>query len=302
MKTVAISNTFNKLAFKVKKHSPEILVVAGVVGIVTSTVTACRATIKAGKVLENTKKQLDLIHEANDVMPHEDYSEQDYKKDITITYAQTVTEFAKLYGPSIILGTMSIGCILTSNTILRKRNAALAAAYTAVFTDYKGYRRRVVERFGKELDRELKFNLQTENVEETITDKNGKEKKIKKTVETVDETALHSEYSKFFDSSCYNYEKDPEYNLLFLKNQESYANDLLKAKGYLYLNTVYKALGLPETKAGQVVGWIYNPDTPVGDNYVDFGIHQVQNKRSVNGYEPVYLLDFNVDGNIWEMM
>lgn len=302
MKTTAITNTFNKLAFKVKKHSPELLAAAGVIGIVTSAVTACKATLKAGEVLENAKEQLDLINEANEKITDETYSEQDYKKDIAIIYTQTATKLVRLYGPSIILGTASIGCVLMSNNILRKRNAALAAAYTAVFTDYKGYRSRVVERFGKDLDRELKFNVKTEEIEETITDKKGKEKKVKKTVETIDEADLHSEYAKFFDSSCFSYEKDPEYNLMFLKNQESYANDLLKAKGYLYLNTVYKALGLPETKAGQVVGWIYDPENQVGDNYVDFGIHEVRNKRSVNGLESVFLLDFNVDGNIWELM
>ena len=92
-----------------------------------------------------------------------------------------------------------------------------------------------------------------------------------------------------------------------LNNQEvceTFANDLLKARGRLFLNEVYRMLGIDETKAGQVVGWVYNPDNPTGDNFVDFGIYNMQRERVrafVNGYEPNILLDFNVDGVIWDL-
>ena len=92
---------------------------------------------------------------------------------------------------------------------------------------------------------------------------------------------------------------------MFLKAQQQYANDLLKAKGRLFLNEVYDMLGLERTKAGQVVGWVYNPENPTGDNFVDFGIYDMSKERVrafVNGYEPSILLDFNVDGDIWSMM
>ena len=64
-------------------------------------------------------------------------------------------------------------------------------------------------------------------------------------------------------------------------------------------------LGIPKTKAGQVVGWVYDPEHPVGDNYVDFGLFDLDRervRRFVNGDERNILLDFNVDGNIWELM
>ena len=90
-------------------------------------------------------------------------------------------------------------------------------------------------------------------------------------------------------------------NLSFLKCQQKYANDLLVAHGYLFLNQVYEMLGIPKTKAGQVVGWIYDKKNPQHDNYVDFGIYDLHNERKrdfVNGYERSILLDFNVDGDI----
>ena len=59
-----VSGTFNKVGFQLKKHSPEILVVAGVVGTVASAVLACKATLKVDKVLDETKEKMDKVHES----------------------------------------------------------------------------------------------------------------------------------------------------------------------------------------------------------------------------------------------
>ena len=100
------------------------------------------------------------------------------------------------------------------------------------------------------------------------------------------------------------WESNNEYNLMFIKAQERYANDLLKAKKRVFLNEVYEMLGLPRTKAGQIVGWVYNPENPKGDNYIDFGLYSDNLSYSdyVNGFDQAILLDFNVDGNIWDLM
>lgn len=303
--TTKVTRGLNKAGFQLKKHSPEILIVAGVAGAVTSAVMACKATTKLNDILEESKEQVDKIHEA---MEHpenlpEEYTEEDGKKDLTIVYTQTAVKLLKLYGPSIVLGGLSITAILTSNNIMRKRNIAIAAAYTAVDKSFKDYRGRVVERFGKDLDRELRYNIKKEEVEETIVDeKTGKEKTIKKTIDVANDV---SEFAKFFDDGCTGWTKDPELNLAFLLKQQAFANDKLKANGYLYLNEVYDMLGIPRTKAGQIVGWIYDEKNPIGDNYVDFGIfdsNKVKNRDFVNGYERTILLDFNVDGNILNLM
>lgn len=302
-----MTRTFNKVGIKFKKHSPEILVVAGVVGTVTSAVMACKATTKLDSILEDSKLTIDQIHYATehpDELP-EEYTVEDSKKDLAIVYTQSALKVAKLYAPSIILGTLSITAILTSNNILRKRNVALAAAYTAVDKSFKEYRGRVVERFGKELDRELRYNVKAKEFEETVVDeKTGKEKKVKKTVE-VSELDQISDYAKFFDDGCRGWTKDPEKNLFFLRRQQDYANERLKAEGYLFLNDVYEMLGIPRTKAGQVVGWIYDEKNPIGDNCIDFGIYDTNRESTrdfVNGYERTILLDFNVDGNILDLI
>lgn len=292
------SRTINKATMRLKKNSPEILVAVGVVGTVASAVMACKATLKVTDIIDETKETIDKIHKyAENPDLQNRYSVEDSKKDLTIVYAQTGVKLAKLYAPAIALGTLSLGCIVKSNSILRKRNVALAAAYTAVDKSFKEYRGRVIERFGKEMDYELKYNIKAQEIEETVTDEKGKEKTVKKTIEVVDPNQ-YSEYARFFDETSNCWEKDPEYNLMFLKAQQKYANDLLVSRGYLFLNEVYNMLDIPITQAGQAVGWIYDKDSPIGDNYVDFGIYQ--SHRFVNGYEPVILLDFNVDGTIWD--
>ena len=311
-----ITRTLNKAAFKFKKHSPEILVVAGVVGVVGSTVMACKATTKVNDILDDTKDQLDKIHEAGEKLENgeilmlkdgEEYTVEQNKKDLTIVYAQTALKFAKLYAPSVIIGGLSITAILTGHNITRKRNIALAAAYTAVDKSFKEYRGRVVERFGEALDKELKYGIKSKEVDEVVTNEDGTESVVKKTVDVVDATNPMnvSEYARFFDDGCAGWTKDPEYNLMFLRDQQRYANDLLKSKGHLFLNEVYDLLGIPRTKAGQIVGWIYDEKHPNGDNFVDFGIYDTNktaNRDFVNGYERTILLDFNVDGNIWDQM
>lgn len=302
-----ISKYFYKAGFQLKKHSPEILVVTGAIGVVTSAVMACKATRKIDDILDETKKAVDAIHDCSTNEDFKDeYSEEDAKKDLVITYSRAAINFAKLYGPSVALGAVSLGCIFASNNILRKRGIAIAAAYTAVDTTFKEYRKRVVERFGEEVDRELKYNLKAKKVTEKVVDEEtGETKKVKKTEYTAEDPNGYSDYARFFDEYCNGWEKDPEYNLMFLRTQQSYANDLLKSRGHLFLNEVYDMLGIPRTKAGQVVGWVYNEDNPVGDNFVDFGIYDINretNRDFVNGYERSILLDFNVDGNIWDLM
>ena len=301
-----LTRTLNRVGLKLKKHSPEILVVTGVAGTVASAVMACKATTKIDEVLAETKDNIDKTKDYVEKKGFsEKYTEEDYKKDLTIFYAKGGLELVKLYAPSVALGALSITAILSGHNVLRKRNVALAAAYATVEKGFKEYRGRVVERFGEELDRELKYNIKAKEVEETTVDeKTGEEKVTKKTVNVADPNN-YSTYARFFDDGCTGWTKDPEYNLMFLKNQQRYANDLLKSRGHLFLNEVYDMLGIPRTKAGQVVGWIYDEEYPNGDNFVDFGIYDLYSEKArdfVNGYEKTILLDFNVDGDIMNLI
>lgn len=304
-----VTRTAYKIGFKLKKHAPEIMVVSGVIGGVVSGVLACKATTKLNEILDKAKDEIDAIHqivENQESQPDgETYTEEDTKKALTIVYAQTGVELVKLYAPAVTLGALSITSILAGHNITRQRNVALAAAYATIDRGFKEYRGRVVERFGKELDRELKYNIKAKEIEETVVNEDGTETTVKKTVE-VAEVKEHSDYARFYCEGCTNWSKDPEDNLFFLKQQQNWANERLKTQGYLFLNDVYEMLGIQKTKAGQQVGWVYDAKDPYADNYVDFGIYEQvgvevydERKRAfVNGYERNILLDFNVDGYI----
>lgn len=320
MKTEAIMKNMNltihKIGFKIQKHSPEILLITGVVGVVASAVMACKATTKVSEILDKAKEDVDSIHKCEaDESLKEKYSPEDVKKDLAIVYAQTGMKLAKLYAPSVLLGALSITGILASNNILKKRNVAIGAAYAALDKGFKEYRSRVVERFGKEMDRELRYNLKAAKFEDTEVDpETGKEKKVKKNGYVVNPSDI-SDFARFFEKYTTDekgnkilnphWESNNEYNMMFIKAQERYANDLLRAKGRLFLNEVYEMLGLPRTKAGQIVGWVYNnEDDPESDGYVDFGLYtdNLGFSDCEKGYDPAILLDFNVDGNVWDKM
>lgn len=300
-----LSRTFGRAGLKLKKYSPEILVAAGIAGTVVSTVLACKATTKIGDILEETKDTIDVIHEGMEAgnVNGTEYTEEDGKKDLSIVYVQSGLKLAKVYAPAVTVGVLSITSILAGHNMLRKRNVALAAAYAAVDKSFKEYRGRVVERFGKELDRELRYNIKAKEIEETVVNEDGSEAKVKKTIQVAE--LDYSEYAKFFDESCRGFDDDPSYNLMFIKRQQDYANELLQKRGHVFLNEVYDMLGIQRTPAGQCVGWIYDEEHPNGDNYIDFGIwdgHRERNRAFVNGYEKVILLDFNVDGDIHNLI
>ena len=303
MKNLEIVNkiTFaaHKALFKVKKYSPEILITAGVIGTVASAVMACKATTKLSDILEDSKEQINQVHNflEDDRISESQYSKEDGNKDLAIIYAQTGIKLVKLYAPAVALGALSITGIVASNSILRKRNIALAAAYTTVDKTFKRYRNNVIDRFGEKIDKELRYGIKAREIEEIVVDDDGNEKTVKKTVEAADPVSMYSDYAKIYDAGCNGWTKDAEFNLMFLRHTQAQANDILKRRGYLFLNEVYDMLGFQRTKAGQVMGWIYDEENPVGDNFVDFGIYNTDIEKArdfVNGIERVIILDFNV--------
>lgn len=274
-----------------QKHSPKILFVTGIVGVVATTVVACRATLKLEEVLEKTQKDLDAVKK----LKHQRYSEQDREQDTAYLYIRGAVKIAKLYLPAIGLGVFSIGCLVGAHGILSKRNIGLTAAYAAIDQSFKEYRSRVVGELGEDKDREFRYGVRSEEV--TVIDESGK--KTKEVVKRV-EFGRASGYARFFDEYSRHWCRDADYNSVFIQCQQNYANDLLRSRGHVFLNEVYDLLGFERTTAGSVVGWIRNG---TGDGYIDFGIFDNRNPRArdfVNGREYSVLLDFNVDGVIYD--
>jgi hypothetical protein len=287
-----IGRTIARNNLQLQKASPQVLLGVGIVGMVGSTVLACRATLKVDTVLDEAKSKLDLAKN----LEHEDYSEKDRSRDISLIYFQSGVKVARLYAPAIIVGVASIYALRTSHGILTRRNLALTAAYSALETGFDQYRARVVEKYGEDEDRNLRYGSR----EVEIVDPETKKKK-KVTRVGLEDPSI---YARFFDSYSPSWNKEPEYNLVFLKCQQNYANDLLRARGHVFLNEVYDLLGIPRSKAGAVVGWLLSPDGST-DNFVNFGVFDGREQVArdfVNGLEGAILLDFNVDGVIYDKL
>lgn len=290
--------------YQIKKHSPEILMVAGIAGTIVGTVLACKATTKVSEIIEEKNKNVEDVHTCLEDNTKE-YTEEDSKKDLTIIYAQTGVKLFKLYAPAIGVMTLSFASIIAGHKVLKKRNIAIAAAYAAIDKGFKQYRKNVIEEFGEGVDQQMRFGLKAKEIKKK--DKDGKT--VKETEYYIDPEGNPldniSEYARFFDASSENFAKDPEYNMMFLRRQQDYANEMLKARGHLFLNEVYDLLDIPRSKAGQVVGWVYDKNgNTKGDNYVDFGLYRNDQgtRRFVNGLEYNILLDFNVDGVIYDLI
>lgn len=301
-----ISRTAHKIGFKAKKHAPALLIVGGVVTMIGSAVGACVATRKLDGVLEETKKEIDTIHakqEESKNTPETElvpYTDKQAKKDLTKAYFHCAGQVAKLYAAPVTFCALGTTSILSGANLFRKRNLALAAAYTSVSETFNRYSKGVIERFGEEMDKELRYGVKAKNIIETVVKEDGTEETRAEVVEEYD--VLESDTDKFFDEFNINFDHlSAEENLKFLAIQQSVANEKLRRKGYLFLNDVYALIGIQPTKAGQAIGWIYDEKNPVGDNFIDFGLGNKNDpsvRRFVNGHEKAVLLHFNHDGNI----
>jgi hypothetical protein len=277
-----------------KKYSPEILTTVGIVGGVASSIMASRATLHLEATVNAWHSDVQDVKEVKELVGRgdTDVTTKEYNKAIAVAYSRGMFNVAKLYAPSVTLGACSIACVVSAHGIMRRRNVALIAAYKAIETSLTEYRKRVATEFGEDKEYELSQGVTHEIVE----DEKGK----KKTVANVDPNGI-SQYGRFFDETCQDWSKIPDYNVTYVRLQQNIANDRMQSFGHIFLNEVYDLLGLPRSKAGQIVGWVRGE----GDTYIDFGIDSLINDKArefVNGYEPAIFLDFNVNGIIYDLI
>ena len=306
------SKTAAKVAFKLKKAAPTIAVVSGTIGTVGAGVWAVKKTATdAPDVLDEIKEDISNVKE-----------KELGTGALVGAYAKGGLKIIKLYSGPIILEVGSVCAILYGYNIVNGRLVAMGATAAALEelnartnATVQNYRRALAERYGADFDKDIAFSesdliANFGNPEEAIpvekkVDEDGNEheeeghwelsRDVKNPCDVI------SPYAVIFDETSTEWSTDPEYNKMTLRRIQQICNDLLHSRGHLFLNDVYHELGLPDTRIGQMVGWIDGGD---GDNYVDFGIYDIQavnNRREfINGYEPSIILDFNVDGVIWD--
>lgn len=286
----------SKNLMKLKKWSPEIMVGAGVVGVVGTVVLACKSTLQVESILDEHQEKLNKIAVTVNNEEITEYTEEVANQDRLKLKIQTGVSLAKLYSPAALLGTLSVASILTGTRVLRKRNIAVTAAYGLVQTAYDQYRAKVKEDLGELKDREYAYGVTHEEISHKYKDEDGKTKTAKLVKEELSGgtniLAGYSPYSRIFDELNPNWVSNGDLNRYFIRMNETYFNDILKVRKNVMLNEVYDKLGFPRTQAGAVVGWIYTPDKEISFGYLN------NDSAFVNGYNSSVILDFNVDGVI----
>lgn len=294
-----------KTKLGIKKHSPEILVAAGIGTEIVAAIVACKQTIKANDIVAEARKSLQNIEDVKELAANNEveYTEENEQEDRKTIGMQVAVGMVKTYALPVGLGVLSITCILAGHHILKKRNVALAAAYSALSTDFMNYRKRVVNKYGKDVDFMLKNGLEKQIVANQVIDpETGEVKETKEEVLTYEGDKL-SQYARVFDEvGSTQWTPSADHNRAFLLMEQNYFNERIRTRGYIFLNEVYERLGFRPTKAGSVVGWVYQNADYEG---IDFGIFTAHTQKAaefLEGTEPSIILDFNVQGDILSLV
>lgn len=303
MKKLHLNRAMNIALLRFKKVSPTVYLAAGIAGTVVGTVLACKATKKAEPAVNDFKKNLDDVHAKKD-----NIDPKQYGKDLTMAYFKGIGNIVKLYLPAIAVESASIGLIVGAHNIQNARIAGLSAGYTAVSNAYNKLQEKLREE-NPELEQKLIYGVEDKKITTEIPDAKGKLKKVVKNGKVINPDDLVSPYARYFNRENPNWDENPMMSLDFIMKQQKSANRMLRDRGYLFLNEVYRLLGFGITDYGQQVGWIYAPDDDdaKGDSYVSFGLYddsmpRLMNQNFVNGDSQECLLDFNMDGYILDLI
>ena len=293
-----------KVGMKLRKASPEIMLVTGLGCGIAAVVTACIATKKAQPVIEEAHEQFDLIEAGvdwkaiNDDGSERPLTPKEIKQETFHVYRNYIWKMCKIYGLPAFLLLASVGLILGSHGILKKRYVSTTLAYKALDEAFKDYRKRIQDAVG--IEKELHFfNGTEEGGEVTIIDENGDAQTTKQVVKTQEKKYTPYEFDFNAKTAPGNWEANSDYNFTFLRMVENWANDMLKSRGHIFLNEVLDAIGIKRTPEGAIVGWVMGSG---GDDEVDFGVYDYYTDEysdAQDGYLKNIHLNFNVDGVIW---
>lgn len=313
-----LMSTSNDAVKILDDHKDIILLGAGLTAGLGTVITASRATLKAKDILKDYKMNHNAINTCCDVV--EGYSgSNDHKTDVVMNVIVTGGQIAKVYAPSIVLGATSVACLVGEHCVMQKRVnnlektvASLSAAYIAVDTAFKKYRKRVVEKYGEEEDRKLRLDIHEETVEET--DEKGKTKKVKK--QYVNENFDKDKFTIIWNGDNHNrsfmwkdpmkYKPDWDANTRIALGIENMLNDRLPHTKKVYWSEVLEEFDIKvdeDDDDGQIYGWTLDPNDPLNLNRkIKLGINDPVNRRLLNGTEEeCMILQPNIDGIIVDL-
>lgn len=285
---------------RVSKHAPTILSVAASAGVVGTGYLAWKAGTRFEDVEgRDWERRKECIRNADNI-PGEEVPA--YERKLRILF---ILDTAKSVAPAAIVGGVTIAMIYFSNSISKKRLAALGAAYAVLQNAFDGYKKTMVDALGKEtVEKIIRPKLPNyEKTAEEILSSDNKSDAANVADAVIASIRDLSPYSRIIaeeSSNCW--DENEDYTAENVAAVQLWANRRLERKGHLFLNEVYDQLGLSRTREGSVVGWLKNSEN--GDGYVSFGDYDANTYRvPSDDYSRVdtnFILDFNVDGVIWD--
>ena len=278
---MAFKARFNNVMEWGKFHSPEILLVTGLIEGAVGTFLACKATLKAKKKFEERKT--------------EDKTQREK--------LATTIDICRIYAVPASILLVSGTSICAGHGILKNRHGKLLTAYGALTTTFMEYRARVKDEIGAEKEEALYYGTEKEVISVKVTQKDGKKRTVNKKFDVRKANGL-SPYAQKFDPYANGGSYDPIWVDAFITRVESNLDDQLKAFGHLYLNDARKELELDRDDVGQLVGWLYDPHKlkeGERDNYVQIIKKDIFVEHE-DGHDQEIWLDFNVDGVIFGKM
>lgn len=294
----SITRFVGRTGLKISAKSPTILVVSGVVGLGATAVMAARASKNAQPVIDNHKKgraEIGIISKAT-----EKHIRKEQQAQLIGLYVDTTKSLARVYGPTIAVGTVSAASVLWGHRILRGRHVATMAAYSGMMEQFTAYRDRVRKTLGEKAELDIFHGAHGEWVEDP--DHKGEYKLQPKYEESPNDGYVY--FRPWFDETKNGFKRDPSINYMWLKGIQAHQNKMLQVRGYVMLNDVFDDLGWPRVPEGQVMGWLR--DTDNGDGYIDFGFMTGQDPHTQafrEGKEATVRLNFNVDNEpIWQQI
>ena len=254
MNKQTITKMARDVRMSVSKHSPEILMALGITGMITTTVLAVKATPKALQLIDEKKDEL----EAEKLTP-----------------VETVKTTWKCYIPAAVSCATSVACLIGSNSVNAKRNAALATAYKLSETAFSEYRDSVIETIGEKKEK---------TVQDKVSEKQIKENPVGKTEVIVTGNGK----TLFFDPLSHRYFYSTIEKLRKAENNLNWAINTDPFDAGVTVNDFYEELGLPTTMTGDNLGW----NLRIGKVDIYTSAQKVEEGEEHEG-EPCLVINFN---------
>ena len=293
-----VKTTCCRAYMKLRKISPELALAGGIACGVAAVVVGCIASQKVKGIIDETREELNGVEKD---LEKDAITVSEAKKRSFYIYKNAAWMFAKIYAPTVGLTMASVGLILTSHGILNKRYVGLSAAYTTLDGAFKDYRRRVAKLIGKDAERVL-VNGGSVEKDIKVIDEEGNvqtQKGSNVVIQQHNNSPYEFDFNRFTAPGVW--EPNADYIEMRLRNTQNYFNELLNARGHVFLNEVLDELNMQRTPAGAVCGWVKG----CGDDYIDFGFWD-NFKRDYDQDSDLCVknvhLNFNCDGSIWDMI